>query len=716
MKKTRRTFLLAGSIAPVALSVSYAKGNAQMTTYNTGNPLGSKEVKDLFDNAQNFDNFVNNKDARHWPDRFGKDRLTWYGMEERFQEFLINSGYQGIGDYVAGLELTARNQMFYKDGELYRASATLALPYTLTGDWAQEKDLFVAMGDASLRQDLSNPDIGDKLISVRQPLEGAIARTQGEKNLDHVSVLDMVTPEYPSDATAIFAIFESSLDVKSIDLMGGRYLVSGLDLTKHYYNGTIINDGAIVVEGGALKALRKKRFSGLVKYPIAFNNPISASISLVGGVYEMSDVFSICDWSNWSSFTDIYVSYKSGVEIEVEGAGSRDTPYKYMSMAFSKAASAGDSRIVILDRMIPRQGAGGVDRNSNISLQHNLKIQAGHSSGECLIGTFNDPALHAWARVGATKAYKITSNLVKMVFDNRVRDWAGNPTPLRLADNQSEVETNPGMFYFNQHSGELFVSPCTIRPADGDILVCQSTGSWNFNMPTDKSMAFEGLKTLFTYNQSDGVRITPRFTSANTATLAIKNCDFIGSDQNGLSVSRIKTTAITGSGVAWNARDGFSYHDAADQIPSTMVAYESGCYGYGCGQEDYSIDPANTGSDNCSTAHEGMTILRSNCNYIDSKDGVVADVNGCTSLNYGVNSGESRSASPEARASFVFNDVNAVNPSRVYLIGCSGGGEGYNSISTGGDMNVDVRVSDWRGDLYLYSGAVIRDLKGGVVV
>lgn len=168
MKKTRRTFLLAGSIAPVALSVSYAKGNAQMTTYNTGNPLGSKEVKDLFDNAQNFDNFANNKDTRHWPDRFGKDRLTWHGIEEQFQEFLVNAGYRDMGEYAAGLELTARNQMFHKDGELYRASAGLALPYTLTGDWMQEKDLLVAMGDQVLRQQLASTGTasGDGLAMV----------------------------------------------------------------------------------------------------------------------------------------------------------------------------------------------------------------------------------------------------------------------------------------------------------------------------------------------------------------------------------------------------------------------------------------------------------------------------------------------------------------------------------------------------------------------
>lgn len=33
-----------------------------MTTYNTGNPLGSSAAKDLYDNAQNFDHLSNDHD------------------------------------------------------------------------------------------------------------------------------------------------------------------------------------------------------------------------------------------------------------------------------------------------------------------------------------------------------------------------------------------------------------------------------------------------------------------------------------------------------------------------------------------------------------------------------------------------------------------------------------------------------------------------------
>lgn len=139
-----------------------------MTSYNTGNPIGSKDPRDLYDNAENLDEAVNTRTAESWDDRFGVARKTWYGMEQDFQQFLIDSGYVNVGDYGPGLEITERNQIFWRDGELYRAGAVLELPYTTTGDWGAEEGLFVAVGDQALRQqlaDASDPRSGAAMIA-----------------------------------------------------------------------------------------------------------------------------------------------------------------------------------------------------------------------------------------------------------------------------------------------------------------------------------------------------------------------------------------------------------------------------------------------------------------------------------------------------------------------------------------------------------------------
>jgi hypothetical protein len=57
-----------------------------MTTYNTGNPLGSVDVKDLYDNSQNLDELVNSQTKLSEPDRFGVARKTWKGIETEFSE------------------------------------------------------------------------------------------------------------------------------------------------------------------------------------------------------------------------------------------------------------------------------------------------------------------------------------------------------------------------------------------------------------------------------------------------------------------------------------------------------------------------------------------------------------------------------------------------------------------------------------------------------
>lgn len=192
-----------------------------MTTYNTGNPIGSTAVKDLYDNAQNLDYAVNDLVKDTWVDRFGRNRTTLKGYDSAFQRFLINSGYQNIGDYAAGLEITARNQVFRKDGELYRAAAMLDLPYTTTGDWILEEPLFIAVGDAALRLELASAG-GAGRIGTEQPYEGAVARTQAEKNAEIISRADFVDDEsfVAAKASKVSIDGDGVFDAPAVDPFG----------------------------------------------------------------------------------------------------------------------------------------------------------------------------------------------------------------------------------------------------------------------------------------------------------------------------------------------------------------------------------------------------------------------------------------------------------------------------------------------------------------
>lgn len=117
-------------------------------TYDTNNPLGSVDVRDLYDNAQNADNFSNGPlDA--YPDRFGVSRQSLQGIRNASQ-------YVDLGPYGPGLNFTSRNQVFSYLGNFYSPGPAITLPYTTTGSGAGEIANFRNVGDAILRSDLAD--------------------------------------------------------------------------------------------------------------------------------------------------------------------------------------------------------------------------------------------------------------------------------------------------------------------------------------------------------------------------------------------------------------------------------------------------------------------------------------------------------------------------------------------------------------------------------
>lgn len=156
-----------------------------MARYNTGNPIDSAAMKDLSDNAQNLDVLVNSKTALTQTDRLGVERKTWHGMERDyeaaqssrenqfqsaqssreavFSDFIQASGYQDLGEYAPGIEITAHNQYVTFGGQPYLLKPSIPVPYTTSGEWTG--DDFKLIGDDSLRQDLANPDMGAALVA-----------------------------------------------------------------------------------------------------------------------------------------------------------------------------------------------------------------------------------------------------------------------------------------------------------------------------------------------------------------------------------------------------------------------------------------------------------------------------------------------------------------------------------------------------------------------
>lgn len=164
---------------------------AQMAT----DPISLQQLRNASEDAQDLEHYVNDDVPALIQTRIGGQKPNYVKFladrDEQFQQFLLSSGYQEIGDYAAGLQITARNQIFRKDGEFYRASASLDLPYTTTGDWNSEGESFVSVGDAALRQELVNTSgSGAALVGWIQAGVGAIYRTVLDKVRGRVDVKD----------------------------------------------------------------------------------------------------------------------------------------------------------------------------------------------------------------------------------------------------------------------------------------------------------------------------------------------------------------------------------------------------------------------------------------------------------------------------------------------------------------------------------------------
>lgn len=222
-----------------------------MARYNTDNPIGSNAMKDLSDNAQNLDVLVNSKTALTQTDRLGVERKTWHGMERdydaaqasrenqfqsaqssreaAFSDFLQESGYQDLGEYAPGIEITAHNQYVTFGGQPYLLKPSIPVPYTTSGVWTG--DDFKLIGDDALRQDLANPDKGAAMIGGGGQVVGSI------------SALRALVKSNPSKSA-----FVTGYEAQG-DGGGGLYYLDASDVTTADNGGTVI----VATDGGRWK-------------------------------------------------------------------------------------------------------------------------------------------------------------------------------------------------------------------------------------------------------------------------------------------------------------------------------------------------------------------------------------------------------------------------------------------------------------------------------
>jgi len=157
-----------------------------MIPYNTHNPLGSTDPRDLFDNAHNFDLAINDITRAIWLDRFGVERRTWYGLELQVNNAAARYGYttlMGVS-FTTGatvnlneLLLNPANGFYYKWTGTFPAGGKMVPPNSSPASTGGEgAGKWVNVGDSSVRSALAMPDgatmigYGGKKVAELLPL------------------------------------------------------------------------------------------------------------------------------------------------------------------------------------------------------------------------------------------------------------------------------------------------------------------------------------------------------------------------------------------------------------------------------------------------------------------------------------------------------------------------------------------------------------------
>ena len=168
-----------------------------------------------------------------------------------------------------------------------------------------------------------------------------------------------------------------------------------------------------------------------------------------------------------------------------------------------------------------------------------------------------------------------------------------------------------------------------------------------------------------------------------------------GANGDQFPVSDYNVAYIWGCKVGWTKQDAFNHHMTG--FTDTSRARDCVCVVVNCEATEagwYETGSANT--HNLYTAHEGMSVLRCNCNGSNARGPMLADANGCRAINLDcqlVNAGYSENA---ISAALSFNDVQAVQPGFITLQRVTARDASHPSVA---GLNCDCKLIMWDCDI-----------------
>ena len=268
----------------------------------------------------------------------------------------------------------------------------------------------------------------------------------------------------------------------------------------------------------------------------------------------------------------------------------------------------------------------------------------------------------------------LTSYNLIGVVDMGTADNYGLYKPMIMKTSEAEVDVTPNSYYLDTTNKIAYVHPATDSDID-DIAVifsglypanilCHSWAEDNFCMM--ENLTIVGASTMT-------ARASSTVGESITRTCYMLNCKCqYGFNNNVMGFNDFEYTYVVGCVVGYGKLDCLNYHYTRKPTPTNALIVEvNDTYE----EAGYYNTTSGGSSDNLSTAHEGVNILRCGCKGNNGDGGMIADVDGCHSVVIDccvVNSSYADYAGANRPAYFFNDNASAQRQSKAIMQNCFG--------------------------------------------
>ena len=376
-----------------------------------------------------------------------------------------------------------------------------------------------------------------------------------------------------------------------------------------------------------------------------------------------------------SGWLTIYVAGLSGSD--TNNGLTDTTQLSTLQKAFEIAEARVETNIIIkiTTSILTRTRSALQISTNNQILTKNYAII---SDTEAYIGSIESQL--TWSANGA--CYQASRTGVAYVYDKLNKNWDGSPIRYKKVSSIAECQNTKGSFYTDGIT--VYIRRIDDLPIDTDILVVLLSGVFRFQLSGDIKFISKNINYLGCDGANSNFRI---MNPSNIGQVIMYNCKFLGSAcDNAYTFLNIKYSWLFNCIANGTYRDGFNYHNSTTSKGINSFVFEYGCIAYDNGLEDANAN------NNATTAHDGLNILRIGCIGFNTGGPILADVNGCYSINYDCTMYDSaRPVEGDTKSAYWFDDETPVRHGKSWVINCQGGGIDTYGINSDGINEVYIK-------------------------